>query len=179
MLTMSPSPETHTLGPDNATLTVRTTRGGAAAKAAHDLVIEVTSWRATLELGPESKVSLTADPRSMRVREGSGGMMALGDEDKANIEQTIDDEVLKGTTIAFESDSVRADGDRLEVSGDLELAGRHAPIVFELWLSDGRITGATTVKQTDWGIKPYSALFGTLKVLDEVQVGIDGSLNGA
>ena len=176
---MSSSPVTHTLGPDNATLTVRTKKGGAAAKAAHNLIIEVTAWRGMLELGPESKVSLTADTRSMRVREGHGGMMALGDDDKANIEQTIDDEVLKGTAIAFESDSVKADGDRLEVSGDLELGGRHAPVVFELSLADGRVTGSATVKRTDWGIKPYSALFGTLKVLDEVQVGIDGQLNGA
>ncbi len=139
----------------------------------------MTAWRGTLELGPEGKVSLTADPRSMRVREGHGGMMALGDDDKANIEQTIDDEVLKGTAIAFESDSVKADGDRLEVSGNLELGGRQAPIVFELSLADGRVAGTATVKQSDWGIKPYSALFGTLKVLDEVQVGIDGALNGA
>ena len=87
--------------------------------------------------------------------------------------------MLQGSTIAFESSSVKADGDRLEVSGDLELGGRRAPIVFELTLAGGRITGTATVKQTDWGIKPYSALFGTLKVLDEVQVGIDGSLNGA
>jgi polyisoprenoid-binding protein YceI len=176
---MSPAAGTHTLGPDNATLTVRTQKGGAAAKAAHNLVIEVTSWQGTLELGDESKISLTADARSMRVREGSGGMMTLGDDDRANIEQTIDEEVLKGTTIAFESTSVNSHGDRLEVSGDLELAGRHAPVVFELSLADGRVTGTATVKQTDWGIKPYSALFGTLKVLDEVQVGIDGSLNGS
>ena len=26
------------------------------------------------------------------------------------------------------------------------------------------------VKQSDWGIKPYSALFGALKVADEVQL---------
>ena len=39
----------------------------------------------------------------MRVREGSGGMTSLGDDDKANIEQTIDEEVLKGTSIEFRS----------------------------------------------------------------------------
>ena len=31
------------------------------------------------------------------------------------------------------------------------------------------------VKQTDWGIKPYSALFGALKVADEVEVAIDAA----
>ena len=34
-----------TLGPGDGTLTVRTGRSGAAAKAGHDLVLEVTSWR--------------------------------------------------------------------------------------------------------------------------------------
>jgi hypothetical protein len=37
------------------------------------------------------------------VREGTGGMQALGDDDKANIQQTIDDEVLKRQAIAFRS----------------------------------------------------------------------------
>ena len=175
---MSPSPGTHTLGPDNATLTVRTKKGGAAAKAAHNLVIEVTAWRGTLELGPEGKVSLTADPRSMRVREGHGGMMALGDDDKANIEQTIDEEVLKGTPIEFRSNAceLSPEGDRMRVSGELELAGRRAPITFELSLSGEQLSGSATVKQTDFGMKPYSALFGTLKVLDEVQVAVDARL---
>ena len=38
------------------------------------------------------------------------------------------------------------------------------------------LTGTATLKQTDWGCKPYSALFGTLKVADEVRVEIDGRL---
>jgi polyisoprenoid-binding protein YceI len=41
---------------------------------------------------------------------------------------------------------------------------------------DGRFSGEATIKQSDWGMKPYSALFGTLKVADEVRVAIDGRL---
>ena len=37
---------------------------------------------------------------------GTGGMQALGDDDKANIHQTIDDEVLKRRDIAFRSTAV-------------------------------------------------------------------------
>ena len=175
---MSLAPGTHTFGPENATLTVRTKKGGAAAKAGHDLVIEVTSWRCTLELAPEAHMSLTADPRSLRVREGTGGMMPLGDDDRAGIEQTIDEEVLKGSAIAFESSDVQAgpDDKTLDVSGELQLAGVARPISFELTVDDGRLTGSATVKQTDGGMKPYSALFGTLKVLDEVQVAIEATL---
>jgi di/tripeptidase len=80
-----------TLGPADGTLTVRTKKTGAAAKAGHDLLIEVTSWEATLD---EASMSLTADPRSLRVLEGTGGMTTLGDDDKAGIAQSIDEEVL-------------------------------------------------------------------------------------
>jgi len=43
----------HRLGPHNATLEVRTGRTGPAAKAGHDLVLHVTSWEATLEVGED------------------------------------------------------------------------------------------------------------------------------
>src|ERR1700761_5176624 len=111
---------THMLGPENGRLTVHTRKGGAAAKAGHDLVIEVTSWQGTLDLGDQTTIMLRADARSMRVREGSGGMSSLGDDDKSNIEQTIDDEGLKGTPIEFPSTACELgpEGDRRSVSGE-------------------------------------------------------------
>ena len=93
-------PGTHRFGPGNATLSVKTGRTGAAAKAGHNLLIHVTAWSATLEVGADStatSIVLEADASSLRVREGTGGMQALGDDDKANIQKTIDDEILKGT----------------------------------------------------------------------------------
>jgi polyisoprenoid-binding protein YceI len=169
---------THKLGPENATLSVRTKKAGAASKAGHDLLIEVTSWSATLDVGADpgqTSIELTADSTSMKVIEGTGGVMALGDSDKVGIAQTINDEVLTGTRIEFHSSAVQAagDGDHLHVSGELDLAGKRLPLSFELTVGvDGRLTGSAIVKQSDWGIKPYSALFGTLKVIDEVTVEI-------
>jgi len=159
-----------TFGPENATLTVRTKRKGAASKAGHDLLLEVTSWSATLDSDAEPALTLTADSGSLRVLEGTGGVQALDADDRANIEQTIDDEVLMGMPIEFRSTAV--EGRRLE--GELELAGQRHPISFELaGDEDGRLTGTATVKQSDWGMKPYSALFGTLKVADEVEVAFE------
>ena len=175
---MSAPADSHVLGPDRATLTVRTGRTGAAAKAGHNLVIEVTEWEGTLDLGADPAITLTADARSLQVREGHGGMQALGDDDKANIRKTIDSDVLKGTTIAFRSTSVTpGDDGRLSVAGELELGGRRASLTFDLTLgADGHLTGSATVKQSAWGIKPYSTLFGTLKVVDEVEVAIDADI---
>ena len=173
---------THALGPESGTLTVKTKRTGAAAKAGHNLVIDVTAWRATLEIGEDparSSVELDADATSLRVREGSGGMQALGDDDKANIEQTIDDEVLKGQPIEFRSTAVAIaeDGSRISVQGTLTLGGKTGPIALELAIgAGGALSGGAVFKQSDWGIEPYSTLFGTLKVVDEVEVSLDASL---
>jgi polyisoprenoid-binding protein YceI len=164
------------LGPQDGTLTVRTGRKGAASKAGHDLRLEVTSWQATLDLSGSPSMSLTADARSLKVREGTGGVKSLDADDMANIEKTIDDEVLKGSSIEFRSTGVAVDGERLIVHGDLTIGGRTQPIAFDLLHSGGRLAGSAVVNQPDWGIKPYSALFGTLKVADEVTVSIDATI---
>ena len=174
-------PGIYRLGPDDAVLSVRTGRSGAAAKAGHDLLIHVTSWEGTLTLGEdpaETSIELDADAGSLRVREGTGGMQALGDEELANIHQTIDDEVLQRQQIRFRSTRAEpAGGGRISVQGELTLAGSTAPIGFDLEIGDdGAFAATAVVKQTAWGMKPYSALFGALKVADEVEVAIDGHL---
>jgi YceI-like protein len=160
----------HKLGPQDGTLSVRTGRTGAVAKAGHDLLMTVTAWEATLG---DTALELRADATSLRVREGSGGMKALDDDDKANIHQTIDDEVLKRQDIVFRSTELRDGGDTLHVAGDLTLMGRTRPLAFDLHRDGDRLTGRAVVKQTEWGMKPYSALFGTLKVADAVAVEVD------
>ncbi len=165
---------TYKLGPANATLTVHTKRQGAAAKAGHDLVIEVNAWEGTLDLGDRPSVALVVQTTSFKVLEGTGGVQKLDEDDKANIEQTIDDEVLLKRKIKFQSTEVKVDGDRLTVTGDLRLNMNTNPVTFELEATDdGRLSGSAVVKQSDWGMTPYTALFGALKVADEVEVSID------
>jgi polyisoprenoid-binding protein YceI len=170
------------LGPADGTLSVRTKRTGAAAKAGHNLLLHVTAWEATLTIAADaadSRLELTADGASLRVIEGTGGMQALGDDDRENIEQTIDDEVLKAQSVTFRSRVVQPsdDGGGLAVQGDLSLLGATRPLAFDVAVAaDGALTCVAVVKQSDWGMKPYSALFGTLKVVDEVEVSLDARL---
>jgi YceI-like domain len=174
---MAIQPGSHKLGPDNATLRVKTGRSGAAAKAGHDLVIEVTLWEATLDVGDSPSLQLSADPTSLRVLEGKGGMQALDDDGKADIHKSIDKDVLKKKAIEFRSTRVEQNDGGLAVKGDLELVGKSAPVSFDLSVGDdGALRGSANVKQTDWGMKPYSALFGALKVNDEVEVVVDGKI---
>jgi polyisoprenoid-binding protein YceI len=173
---------THQLGPDNATLFVRTRRVGAAAKAGHDLLIRVTAWNATLVVGEEptdSRIELHVDAGSLRVVEGTGGLQPLGEDDIASIHKTIDDEVLKRQEIEFHSTRVErtADGGGLTVEGELTIGDRTNPISFELDIAEDRALGASAVvTQSAWELKPYSALFGALKVHDDVEVALEGHL---
>ena len=72
------------------------------------------------------------------MQKGTGGMKALDEGDKANIHQTIDDEVLKRRDIAFRSTSV--DGGRAE--GELTLGDRTRPLSLDLAVADdGAVSG--------------------------------------
>ena len=177
---MSLQAGTYRLGPDNAILAVRTERAGAAAKAGHDLVIHVTAWEAVLQVAEDpsgTSMELTADAESLRVIEGTGGIQALGEDDMANIHQTIDDEVLKRQDISFRSTSVEADGETLRTRGELTIVGNTQPVELDLaGGGDGELSGSAVATQTAFGMKPYSALFGALKVKDEVRVTLEGHI---
>jgi hypothetical protein len=190
---MAIPPGTYAFGPGNASLKVFTRKAGAASKAGHNLEIEVGAWEARLitGAGAELEVVLSADSRSLRVLAGTGGVKALTEDDRADIEQTINDEVLRGCAIAFRSSAIESASSAIDFAsasltdapgelalrGELELAGQCHPLAFAVTMDgSGRLSAHATIKQSAWGIEPYSALFGTLKVIDEVQVVLAGTL---
>jgi polyisoprenoid-binding protein YceI len=170
----------HRLGPDNASLHVKTYREGVAAKAGHDLVIEVTRWEATVHVADDpasSSVELSADARSLEVRQGLRGVKPLTDKDRRDIRGTIDEKVLRGQPITFRSRAVQVAGTRLTVEGDLTVAGETRPVTGQLDVGDdGRVSGTIPVTQSDFGIKPYRGFMGALKVRDEVEIVIEARL---
>ena len=93
-----------------------------------------------------------------------------------NIEQTIDEDVLKRTAVTFRSTQVEQTDGGLRVHGDLTMLGATHPIAFDVVAADGSLSATAVVKQTDFGMKPYSALFGALKVADEVEVTLAANL---
>jgi len=174
---MSIQAGTHQIGPDNGSLKIKTGREGAAAKAGHDLVLEAKSWSGTVEIGDNPSVSLTADPGSIEVVEGSGGAKPLTDKDKADIKQGTSDKVLGSSQISFNSTSVQADDNSLKVDGDLSVAGSSKSISAPLSVgADGTVSGTISLSQSDFGIKQYKALMGALKVSDGVQVQVEAKL---
>ena len=162
----------HTIGPSNGSLKVKTGKEGAAAKMGHNLVLVVNSWEATVEGGDSPSIKLTADPGSVEVESGEGGAKPLGDKDKADIKKTIGSKVLGSSEISFTSSEVTDS----QAKGDLSIAGSSSDVTIPISVSGDKISGSTTLNQKDFGIKPFSTMMGALKVKDQVTVEFEGSL---
>ena len=182
---MTLPPGSHRFGPANASLQVRTYREGVAAKAGHDLIIDVTSWGATVEIADEPagwSIELNADPRSLEVREGLRGVKPLTDKDRVEIRRNIDEKVLGSHPIRFRSRAVRPadDGRRLTIEGALSMAGSTRPLTADLSFEEGGAISATIpVTQSGWDIKPYRGLMGALKVRDQIEVVLAANLRSS
>ena len=87
----------------------------------------------------------------------------------------------KNPTIAWKLSSYRVDGTAVVISGTLTIAGRENPVELRgSGVADkGTITfkGTKALRMTDFGVKPPSLMFGTMKVADPITVSFDLVLN--
>jgi YceI-like domain len=172
------------LGPDTGRVVIKTGRAGLAAKAGHDLTIEVTRWSARAEVPAESDggqsaatVSAELDLGSLEVREGTGGAVPLTDRDRREIKKQMG-KILGSGTATFASSRIIPDPPAIE--GTVTLNGTTQPARLQLTDSgSGRYRGSATLAQTGFGIKPYTGFFGALKLKDEVVVEFEVDLSEA
>jgi polyisoprenoid-binding protein YceI len=195
---MAIQPGRHQFGMDKGRITLRTFRDGLAAQAGHDLTIEAVRWSAELvvteDLTPAS-LTVTVDLGSLVVRAGTGGLKPLTDRDMREIAVTAR-KVLKAdrfpeavfSATEFEPAPDTTDGSADSpatnntgtVRGSLKLAGQTGPLELRVRPEgSGRYEATTTVRQTDFGIKPYSGFLGALKVRDTVDVQVEVDLSVA
>src|SRR6266851_2380789 len=84
------------------------------------------------------------------------------------------DVTLDSADAARSSVNVEVDAGSLEVregsDGDLTITGTTQPVTVHGRLTAGRLEGSAAIVQTRWGIRPYTAFFGALKLSDEVKV---------
>jgi polyisoprenoid-binding protein YceI len=171
----------HRLGPSGGRITLRTYRSGLAAQAGHDLTIEMTRWSGELDGddGAPDRLEAQIELNSLVVREGIGGVKPLSDRDRREIALTALKQLQADrypaatfTASQFAPDD-RGGG---TISGTLTLHGQSRPLTLTVSKNgDGQYQAAGTIVQSDFGIKPYSGMFGALKLRDavDVEVGID------
>lgn len=181
----------HRFGSDHrGRLLLMTSRDGLAAQAGHDLTIEINDWSAELTMSEDLRpVALTVrvDLNSLSVLDGTGGVKPLTDRDRreiaANARKSLKSTQFPAATFSaagFESAGDGGDDGGGVVPGTLALAGAERQVRLDV-ASTGpdRYLVTGSVRQTDFGIKPYSAFLGALRVSDIVGVRAEIDLSGA
>lgn len=166
------------LGPTDGDLIIRTSVEGRAARFGHALTLTFGEWSATIHFESDraARVEVSVDVSSLEVTEGRGGATPLTDIDRALIRRTA----LKslGTssdpTSTFVSTAVDGNESDYQLKGELTIAGKHQTVEIEVGVTENpnswSIVGKLDLLQSDFGIKPYSAILGSLKVTDRVDV---------
>jgi polyisoprenoid-binding protein YceI len=171
------------LGPDSGRVVIKTGRAGLAARAGHDLTIEVTRWSATVTVPGDgvaaAEVAAELDLGSLAVLEGTGGAKPLSDKDRRDILNTAG-KILGRGTARFTSTRIIPAASGGAIEGTLTLNGTTRPARLQLVSrGPGQYRGTATVRQTDHGITPYTGFFGALKLKDEVTVELEADLTRA
>ncbi len=159
----------------SATCYIYTFKDGLLSQVAHDLRLRVGRFALRVE---DEAVSATFDTASLAVdtamRDGVATPNALGAGDKAKIAAQIREEVLHSAELpqaSFQSSKVvrRADGG-YDVTGALTLHGVTRTLVTRTQLVEGRQRLEVSLHQPDFGITPYRAMLGALKIRPDVRV---------
>ncbi len=176
-------PGHHVFGVERGRVTLLTSRDGLAAQVGHDLTIEVAVWSAELTIEPDGKpaaLSVTLDLHSLAVIQGSGGLKPLTDRDKREIAVTARkalgvDRNPKATFVASSFEPGSNGGGFIQ--GTLTLGGVSRPLRLHVaQRGQGSYHGTASVRQSEFGIKPYTAFLGSLRVSDAVGVEVDLAL---
>ncbi|ORB72663.1 YceI family protein [Mycobacterium scrofulaceum] len=166
------------LGAADGELLIGTGVRGRAARMGHRLTIAMTRWRATVSWAGSEPASaeLVVETDSLEVLRGEGGVKGLSGPEKAlvrsNALKSLDAD--RFPEIRFSTHAIEESGDGYRLTGRLEVRGKSRDHVIDLRTQDlgdaWRMSTESTVRQTDYGIKPYSLLMGSVQVADDVSV---------
>lgn len=161
---MTTTPELH----------VYTYREGLLSAVGHDLRLRFDQVEVQLESGrAAAEVGLASVRVEGAMKRGRLDAGALSAKDRADIEEGARDSVFdvqRHPAARFVAEVEVIGSGRLEARGELTLHGQSRP-----WTLRGRVEGSSVVGEGElvpshWGIKPFRALGGTLKVQDRVLV---------
>jgi polyisoprenoid-binding protein YceI len=141
-----------------------------AAENAGEIVFDMTTFKADTD-GARKYVGLESTTDQDEQTEVTATMTGKGVLDTAKY-PTATFTVKSSKTMAEKSDDGHP---QYELKGEFDLHGKKLPLTVVAEAGDavdGRqpLTGMFTVKQTDYGIKPYSAVGGLVAVTDELKI---------
>jgi polyisoprenoid-binding protein YceI len=149
---------------------VYTFREGLLSAVGHDLCLRVERFAV--------EVTGDANAPSILARFDAASLRATGDvspADARKIERNAADDVLAARrfpTIEFRSARVARDGERARIDGTLTLHGQARELSFDATADADAWNAEVRLDQRDFGIKPYTAMLGALRVKPDVVVRI-------
>ncbi|OBK39333.1 S-adenosyl-L-methionine-dependent methyltransferase [Mycobacterium sp. 1245111.1] len=159
-------------------LLIHTGVAGPAAAMGHRLTLAMRRWRATTRWDADEPVAadLAVEVGSLEVVRGEGGVTPLSAPEKilvrSNALRSLD--VKRYPRITFAANDIEKINDGYRLTGALTIQDTSRAQVVDLRVDDQGdnwwLSSETTVQQTEFGIKPYSQLLGSLKVADDVVV---------
>ena len=184
---MSLKAGSYCLDTNSGNLYVYTFKEGLLSKLAHDLLIDITNFKVHLDV-PEAgftsgSLELEIQANSLKVicalKDGER-TDALKEKDIADIEKDMGGKVLhpdKYPTANFRSKAIQEKDGGYKINGDLNLHGVTKSIDFDIDTNGENLKGMISLLQKDYGIKPFKAMLGTLKIKNEINIGFDLSMS--
>lgn len=167
---------THQFDASSAQCLVFVLKEGLLSPVAHDLKLQIEEFEVAVD-EPTRSVAAIFNADSARVltamRDGEEDRAALSPEQKTQIGLNIRLEVLKSREypdIVFVSESVAASELGHVVKGSVTLLQTTRAITFPVRLTNGHYVAEAIVHQPDFGIVPYSAMMGAIRVRPSVTV---------
>lgn len=178
---MSPTP--WTLDASVGQLLLHTGVAGRAARLGHDLTIAMNAWEAKVSWAEKRPIAvkLTVEVSSLDVLEGHGGVKGLSGPEKAIVRSNALGalDVKRHPTISFRSDDIVKADDGYRLTGSLDIHGTSRPRTIDLHTEDlgdaWRVSAGSVVRQSEFGVEPYSLFMGSLRVADDVTVSFTAS----
>lgn len=167
------------IDPQQSEVMIYTTNSGFLASAGHKLQIKAEDIKGSIKADPknirQAHLELEIKSASLKVNNPTP------EKDKKEIEETLCNKVLECEQypeIQFNSSSLELlEGSRYKISGELNLHGVRHNLSTEVVIEESSTLisakGEFKIKQSDYQIKPPTALGGALKVKDELRISFD------
>ncbi|MDC0718892.1 YceI family protein [Nannocystis bainbridge] len=160
--------------PEPAQITVFTFKDGLLARLAHDLRLSLGRFEIRRD---GTALSGRFWPASLKVdgvvgKDGRVDVEGLGASDKAKIQRNITDEILltaQHPEVSF-AGALTPGG---VLDGRLVMLGKTVPVRAPVRVEGDRLHAEFTLVPSQWGIAPYKALAGAIKLQDRLVVALD------
>lgn len=163
--------EQRNIDTQKSTLTIHVGKTGAFSALGHEHEIHAPIHSGTAEIGAHPAVEIHVNAQELRVTDKDAA-----EKERAEVQKTmLGPEVLDSDAhqeIVFKSTAAESVGQgQWTLRGNLTMRGQTRPVKVQVTLKDGRYTGETTVKQTDFGITPPGK--AGVRAKDEVKIEFD------